>query len=51
MADVILPMPGFSIVYPTGQLGDLYRNIMKSDKLDPENLYRKQKEFSLVSFS
>lgn len=46
--DIILPMPGFSIIYPAGQLGETYRDIIKGDKLDSDNLFRKQKEYSLV---
>lgn len=45
--DVVLPLPGFSIVYPAGPLGDLYRDIIRSDKIDPDDMFRKQKEYSL----
>lgn len=41
--DVVLPMPGFAVVYPTGKLGETYRETIKADKLDPDDLFRKQK--------
>lgn len=41
--DVILPMPGFAVLYPGGVLGEKYREIMRSDGIDPDNLFRKQK--------
>lgn len=43
MADIILPMPGYAVVYPAGKLGVLYREIMESDRLDPDDMFRKQK--------
>lgn len=46
--DVVLPMPGFAVTYPVGALGDKYREIMKSDKIDMDDMFRKQKEYSLV---
>ena len=45
--DIILPLPGFAILYPTGPLGDLYRSIALSDGIDISLLFRKQKEYSL----
>lgn len=41
--DVVLPLPGYSIIYPEGALGDRYKEIMKEDGLDWTNLFRKQK--------
>lgn len=45
--DIILPLPGFAILYPTGPLGELYRKITSEDGIDISNLFRKQKEYSL----
>ena len=45
--DIVLPLPGYSVTYPTGEIGALYRQMMEADKLDPDDLFRKQKEFSL----
>lgn len=41
--DVVLPLPGFAIQYPAGKVGDCYRDIMRADRLDPDNMFRKQK--------
>lgn len=40
--DVLLPLPGFVVGYPEGPLGLLYRQMMISDGLDPDNLHRNQ---------
>lgn len=45
--DVVLPLPGFAITYPTGKVGACYKDIMRADRLDPDDMYRKQKEYSL----
>ncbi|GAA5917096.1 hypothetical protein JCM6882_009496, partial [Rhodosporidiobolus microsporus] len=45
--DVVLPMPGFAVTYPAGQLGEVYRKVIKEDGIDPDNVWRKQKEYSL----
>lgn len=45
--DVVLPLPGFAITYPTGKVGECYKEIMRADRLDPDDMYRKQKEYSL----
>jgi tRNA pseudouridine13 synthase len=43
IADVVLPLAGFNITYPSGTLGERYRNLLKADGLDIDNLVRKQK--------
>ncbi|KAK4055095.1 multisubstrate pseudouridine synthase 7 [Microbotryomycetes sp. JL201] len=45
--DVILPMPGYAVTYPTNELGARYRQIMQDDGLDPDALFRHQKEYSM----
>jgi tRNA pseudouridine13 synthase len=45
--DVVLPLPGYSVTYPEGDLGALYRNMLKADGLDADEMFRKQKEYSL----
>lgn len=47
--DVVLPMPGFAVTYPGGELGEVYKRVIKEDGIDPEKMWRKQKEYSLVS--
>lgn len=41
--DVIMPLPGKDVAYPGGALGEKYREFLKLDGLDPDNLVRKQK--------
>jgi len=45
--NVVLPLPGFAITYPTGQVGECYKSVMRADRLNPDDMYRKQKEYSL----
>ena len=45
--DVLLPLPGYNVEYPAGKCGQLYRDMLQSDGLDIDNLFRKQKEYSL----
>lgn len=46
--DVVLPTPGFDVVYPGNEFGDLYRAIMSADEIDSDNMRRNIKEFSLA---
>jgi tRNA pseudouridine13 synthase len=41
--DVIMPLPGFDISYPEGELGEKYRAFMKLDGLDPDDMTRERK--------
>ncbi|GAA5865441.1 hypothetical protein JCM8547_001245 [Rhodosporidiobolus lusitaniae] len=45
--DVVLPLPGFAVTYPAGELGEVYKRVIKEDGIDAENMWRKQKEYSL----
>lgn len=48
--DIVLPLPGFDVEYPTNALGEWYKTFMASEQgggLDPYNMRRKQKDFSL----
>lgn len=46
--DVVMPLPGFAVEYPAGPVGQLYRSLMRDDGLDPDDMFRKQKDFSMV---
>ena len=52
--DVLLPLPGYAVTYPGGQLGDMYTRMMAADGLDANDMYRAQKclhsPFSFPSF-
>ncbi|KAI9646816.1 multisubstrate pseudouridine synthase 7 [Ciborinia camelliae] len=48
--DVVLPMPGYDIEYPSNEIGDYYKEFMASEQgggLDPADMRRKIKDFSL----
>ncbi|KAG0224344.1 multisubstrate pseudouridine synthase 7 [Actinomortierella wolfii] len=46
--DVIMPLPGTEVVYPTHAIGDRYRELMAQDGLDPLNMKRPHKDYSLT---
>ncbi|SCV05810.1 LANO_0H15676g1_1 [Lachancea nothofagi CBS 11611] len=47
--DVVLPTPGFDIVYPGNEtLRQLYIEVMSKDGLDPFDMRRKARDFSLA---
>lgn len=47
--DIVLPTPGFDIVYPSNkQLEQVYVDVMAKDGLDPKNMARRVREFSLA---
>lgn len=46
--DVVLPTPGFDIIYPANEeLKQVYVDTMAKDGLDPDNMTRKVRDFSL----
>ncbi|KAK3266239.1 hypothetical protein CYMTET_25124 [Cymbomonas tetramitiformis] len=47
LSDVVLPMPGISVTYPTNAIGELYRERLKADGLDLDNLKHSVKDYSL----
>jgi tRNA(Glu) U13 pseudouridine synthase TruD len=46
--DVIMPLPGRDVAYPSGTLGEKYREYLRMDGLDPDNFTRKQRLVNLV---
>lgn len=46
--DVVLPTPGFDILYPANELKQVYVDVMAKDGLDPDNMRRSVREFSLA---
>lgn len=47
--DVVLPTPGFDVVYPSNEeLKNVYINVMAKDGLDPDKMNRRIREFSLA---
>ncbi|KAI1800058.1 pseudouridine synthase [Daldinia bambusicola] len=48
--DVVLPSPGWDVVYPDNEIGEFYKDFMAKEEnggLDPQNMLRQQKDFSL----
>lgn len=48
--DVVLPSPGWDVVYPDNEIGQFYKDFMAKEEnggLDPQNMLRRQREFSL----
>lgn len=48
--DVVLPLPGYDVIYPKNEIGQYYVDFMASEeggKLDPYNMRRTSKDFSL----
>ncbi len=50
IADVVLPTPGFDVIYPNNDIGEFYKEFMgraENGSLNPFEMRRKQREFSL----
>lgn len=48
--DIVLPMPGFDIIYPENEMSDFYKEFMGSERgggLDPFDMRRKWRDVSL----
>ncbi|KAK6949992.1 hypothetical protein Daesc_008315 [Daldinia eschscholtzii] len=48
--DVVLPSPGWDVVYPDNEIGEFYKEFMAREEnggLNPQNMLRQQKDFSL----
>lgn len=48
--DLVMPLPGYDVVYPENASGESYRQYMASEEgggLNPHEMRRKQKDFSL----
>lgn len=48
--DIVLPLPGYDVLYPANAMAEFYKTFMSGEKgggLDPMNMRRKQKDFSL----
>lgn len=43
IADVVMPLPGWNVEYPGGDIGKLYFDILSADGLDPHKMRRDQR--------
>ncbi|XP_035280618.1 pseudouridylate synthase 7 homolog isoform X2 [Anguilla anguilla] len=46
--DVVMPLPGFDVIYPTHHVGEGYREMLKADNLDIDNMRHKVRDYSLA---
>ncbi|XP_037398931.1 pseudouridylate synthase 7 homolog isoform X3 [Pygocentrus nattereri] len=46
--DVVMPLPGFDVIYPTHEVGKGYRDLLTVDNLDIDNLRHKVRDYSLA---
>lgn len=48
--DIVLPTPGWDVIYPNNEVGQFYTDFMSKEEngsLDPNDMHRRQKDFSL----
>ena len=45
--DVVLPLPGYDVIYPEHDCRDYMKKLMENDGLDINDMRRKQKDCSL----
>lgn len=43
LTDVIMPLPGWLVDYPEGEIGQLYHDLLAADGLDPKKMRREQR--------
>ncbi|XP_063997833.1 pseudouridylate synthase 7 homolog isoform X2 [Pogoniulus pusillus] len=45
--DVVMPLPGFDVIYPKHTIGDAYKAMLAADSLDISNMRHKIRDYSL----
>ncbi|XP_060548661.1 pseudouridylate synthase 7 homolog isoform X3 [Pantherophis guttatus] len=45
--DVVMPLPGFDVIYPKHKIGESYKEMLASDNLDINNMKHKIRDYSL----
>ncbi|XP_041966807.1 pseudouridylate synthase 7 homolog isoform X2 [Alosa sapidissima] len=46
--DIVMPLPGFDVIYPTHHVGKGYREMLTADNLDIDNMRHKVRDYSLA---
>ncbi|CAJ1056247.1 pseudouridylate synthase 7 homolog isoform X1 [Xyrichtys novacula] len=46
--DIVMPLPGFDVIYPTHHVGKGYGELLSADGLDINNMRHKVKDYSLA---
>ncbi|XP_045350484.1 pseudouridylate synthase 7 homolog isoform X6 [Leopardus geoffroyi] len=45
--DVVMPLPGFDVIYPKHKISEAYREMLTADNLDIDNMRHKIRDYSL----
>ncbi|XP_006882679.1 PREDICTED: pseudouridylate synthase 7 homolog [Elephantulus edwardii] len=45
--DVVMPLPGFDVIYPKHKISEAYREMLTADSLDIDNMRHKIRDYSL----
>ncbi|XP_010585642.2 pseudouridylate synthase 7 homolog isoform X1 [Loxodonta africana] len=45
--DVVMPLPGFDVIYPKHKISEAYREMLAADSLDIDNMRHKIRDYSL----
>uniref|UniRef100_A0A8B9PCZ4 Pseudouridylate synthase 7 homolog n=1 Tax=Apteryx owenii TaxID=8824 RepID=A0A8B9PCZ4_APTOW len=45
--DIVMPLPGFDIIYPKHKIGEAYKEMLVADNLDINNMRHKIRDYSL----
>ncbi|KAM9634129.1 pseudouridylate synthase 7 homolog isoform 1-T3 [Morphnus guianensis] len=45
--DVVMPLPGFDVIYPKHKIGEAYKEMLVADNLDIHNMRHKIRDYSL----
>ncbi|KAJ6665732.1 hypothetical protein lerEdw1_002102 [Lerista edwardsae] len=45
--DVVMPLPGFDVIYPKHKIGEAYKDILAADNLNISNMKHKIRDYSL----
>ncbi|XP_074840256.1 pseudouridylate synthase 7 homolog [Carettochelys insculpta] len=45
--DIVMPLPGFDVVYPKHKIGDAYKEMLAADNLDINNMRHRIRDYSL----
>lgn len=47
ITDVVMPLPGYDIIYPGGQIKEWYAEMLTEDGFDIDNMKHEIKDYSL----
>uniref|UniRef100_A0A8C8RQU7 Pseudouridylate synthase 7 homolog n=1 Tax=Pelusios castaneus TaxID=367368 RepID=A0A8C8RQU7_9SAUR len=45
--DIVMPLPGFDVIYPKHKIGEAYKEMLAADNLDINNMRHKIRDYSL----